>query len=88
MSTLQKNLFLLLLAIASIGIGLWFGLQNKSGRSPYAHLGGNFTLESVNCPVSLSDFNGKVSILYFGYTLHSLKLAAQNQFWDLVLKGI
>lgn len=28
----------------------------------------NFTLQSVNGPVSLSDFRGKIVVLYFGYT--------------------
>jgi protein SCO1/2 len=30
--------------------------------------GGDFTLQSVSGPVSLSDFRGKVVLLYFGYT--------------------
>lgn len=30
--------------------------------------GGDFTLESINGSVSLSDFNGKIVLLYFGYT--------------------
>lgn len=35
----------------------------------YGNLGGDFTLESsLNRPVSLSEFEGKVVILFFGYT--------------------
>ncbi len=30
--------------------------------------GGDFTLQSINGDVSLSDFKGKVTLLYFGYT--------------------
>ena len=30
--------------------------------------GGNFTLNSADGPVSLSDYKGKVVVLYFGYT--------------------
>jgi len=30
--------------------------------------GGNFTLQSINGDVSLSDYKGKVTLLYFGYT--------------------
>jgi len=30
--------------------------------------GGDFTLQSVNGDVSLSDYKGKVTLLYFGYT--------------------
>lgn len=36
--------------------------QNSSQR------GGDFSLQSINGPVSLSDFKGKVVLLYFGYT--------------------
>lgn len=31
-------------------------------------LGGDFTLQGLSGPISLSDFKGKVSILYIGYT--------------------
>lgn len=30
--------------------------------------GGDFTLQTVKGPISLSDFHGKVVVLYFGYT--------------------
>ncbi|QEP44093.1 SCO family protein [Ectothiorhodospiraceae bacterium BW-2] len=32
------------------------------------HLGGDFTLQGEEGPVTLSDYRGKVVILYFGYT--------------------
>lgn len=31
-------------------------------------MGGDFTLNSVNGPVNLSDFKGKLTLVYFGYT--------------------
>lgn len=31
--------------------------------------GGEFTLQSLNGPVSLKDFRGKVVLIYFGYTM-------------------
>lgn len=45
-------------------------MQLNSSRTP-AYLsayGGDFTLQSVHGPVSLSDFEGKVVAVYFGYT--------------------
>lgn len=66
----MKKLPLILIAIASIAVGVWFGLQGMQTEKPgpYAHLGGDFTLNSDKGPVSLSDFQGKVVPLYFGYT--------------------
>jgi protein SCO1/2 len=57
------------LAVASIAIGLWAGMQGKpKAPSGYADLGGEFTLMSDAGPVSLSDFRGKVVPIYFGFT--------------------
>lgn len=44
-----------------------------SGQDANEHVlmkanGGNFTLTSVNGPISLSDFRGKVVVIYFGYS--------------------
>lgn len=67
----MKKLPLLIVAIASISLGVWFGLQGtfeKDPAAPYAHLGGDFTLNGATGAVSLSDFQGKVVPLYFGYT--------------------
>jgi protein SCO1/2 len=66
----MKQLPLILIAVLSIGVGIWFGLhtgeQGNSGG--YGQLGGPFTLQSEKGPVSLSDFRGKVVPVYFGYT--------------------
>lgn len=70
-----QTLALVALAAVSIAIGLWLGIQSKptidEQRSPpggYTKLGGDFTLESDQGPVHLSDYRGKVVALYFGYT--------------------
>jgi protein SCO1/2 len=63
--------FLGLLAVLSIGIGLWAGLRTmpqEQARTGYADLGGDFTLMSDQGPVSLEDLRGKVVPIYFGFT--------------------
>ncbi len=40
--------------------------QMASAQQP---AGGEFTLQSINGPVSLKDFRGKVVLIYFGYTM-------------------
>lgn len=67
----MKKIGILLIALASIAVGIWFGLQNvpqQNKQNPYAHIGGDFTLQSATGPVSLHDFKGKAVALYFGYT--------------------
>jgi protein SCO1/2 len=67
----MKNLSLVLIAVAAVAVGVYFGLQSNQQpdeANPYAHLGGDFTLNSDKGPVSLSDFRGKVVPVYFGYT--------------------
>ncbi len=69
----MKQLSLILVALASIAVGIWFGLQGGqpepgAAKDQYAHLGGDFTLQGAKGPVSLHDFKGKVVALYFGYT--------------------
>ena len=67
----MKNLSLVLIAAAAVVIGIFFGLQSNQqakDANPYAHMGGDFTLDSDQGPVSLSDFQGKVVPVYFGYT--------------------
>lgn len=68
---MMKNLSLILVAVVAVAIGVFFGMQNAAGpddANPYAHLGGDFTLESENGPIKLSDYRGKVVPIYFGYT--------------------
>ena len=70
MKNLKQILILGVLAVASIAIGLWAGMQGKeqAPASGYADLGGDFTLTSDNGPVSLQDLRGKVVPIYFGFT--------------------
>ena len=42
--------------------------QHREVQSPFATVGGEFTLISKDGEVSLSDFKGKVVLLFFGYT--------------------
>jgi protein SCO1/2 len=66
----RQAIFLGLLALASIGIGIWAGLQGQAQEtvSGYPDLGGDFALVSDQGPVELSDFRGKVVPIYFGFT--------------------
>lgn len=41
--------------------------SHDNNATGYPKLGGDFTLQSAEGPVSLSDYRGKVVILYFGY---------------------
>lgn len=70
MRNVKQTVILGLLAAASIGIGLWAGMQGE--RKPeapvYTDLGGDFTLLSDNGAVSLHDLRGKVVPIYFGFT--------------------
>lgn len=63
----MKSLSWLLLALV-IGAGSWFLFQNKGPEEPYPGMGGDFTLQSAQGPVSLSDFRGRLVLIYFGYT--------------------
>lgn len=53
----------LLLLLTSCNSG-----ESESSQKNTPSLGGAFTLQSVDGDVSLSDFKGKVVMLYFGYT--------------------
>jgi protein SCO1/2 len=70
MKNTKQILILGFLAVASIAIGLWAGMQgrDKAPTSGYADLGGDFTLTSDQGPVSLQDLRGKVVPIYFGFT--------------------
>lgn len=64
----MKKLSWLLLALAIAGAGSWLFLSERGDEGPYPGMGGDFTLRSAAGPVSLSDFRGKVVLIYFGYT--------------------
>lgn len=69
-----KQVVSVLLAVL-LGVGVaWYAVQWRAPEKTVAEqakplpAGGDFTLQSVSGPVSLSDFRGKVVVLYFGYT--------------------
>ena len=72
MQNVKQILILGLLAVVSIGIGLWAGMQGDAARQPksagYSDLGGDFTLMSDKGPVNTADLRGKVIPIYFGFT--------------------
>jgi protein SCO1/2 len=61
-------LWLLALTALAIGAGVWWHQHRSEAPNPYAHIGGDFTLYSDAGPVSLRDFQGRVVMLYFGFT--------------------
>lgn len=70
MTKSRQFLLIGVLAVVSIGMGLWAGMQGsaKSKVAGYPDLGGDFTLMSDKGPFSLSDLRGKVVPIYFGFT--------------------
>lgn len=68
-STKRTLIIMALIIVAGITAGV-ISTQFKTSKTP-DHLsgyGGEFTLQSADGPVSLSDFKGKVVAIYFGYT--------------------
>ena len=59
---------IVLAVIAGASLVFYLFSQGPLPPSEYAHIGGDFTLESKQGAVSLSDFNGKVTVIFFGYT--------------------
>jgi len=58
--------FILLLLL--LGAGAWWLLAPPENNAKYPGMGGDFTLQSAQGPVSLHQFRGQVVLLYFGYT--------------------
>lgn len=65
----MKRASLLLVALLAVSAGLVSGylFSHKEEPTGYPGLGGDFTLQSTNGETSLSDFRGKVVVLYFGF---------------------
>lgn len=65
------KILLLLTACLLLGLALAFALRPQPVETRLAlgdtSLGGDFTLTSAQGPVSLSDYRGKVSVIYIGY---------------------
>lgn len=60
----------IVLAIVIAGVAAFWQPEMPDRPLPKAPIaeGGNFTMQSADGPVSLSDFRGKLVLLYFGYT--------------------
>ena len=50
---------------------LWLDPLPQGAENPYPGLGGSFVLTSTTGSVSLSDYQGKVVVIFFGYTFCS-----------------
>jgi len=65
-----KNLILVLVAVLGIAVGIYFlrpkPLHGTVIQSPEPSY--DFTLTGANGDVSLSDYRGKIVLIYFGYT--------------------
>ncbi|EXJ09839.1 MULTISPECIES: SCO family protein [Nitrincola] len=62
---------LLLLSLVTLSGVLWYLYQQPKPieqRISFGSVGGDFTLQSAEGPVSLSDFKGKGVVIYIGYT--------------------
>ncbi|MCV6609552.1 MAG: SCO family protein [Amphritea sp.] len=69
LTTLRNLLLLTLALLAGIVTAYLMSPRNDDPDRPLLHkLGGDFTLQSINGPTSLGDFNGQVAALYIGYT--------------------
>lgn len=69
---MAKTFGIIVLCLAAVMGGIWLaGSTQQQSPKPVATpagMGGDFTLQGVNGPVSLSDFKGKVVVLAYGYT--------------------
>lgn len=70
MNKLKLGLLLLIPVVAGLIVGVWLNQGNvsDSDAKKYAAIGGDFTLQSADGPVSLKKFRNKVALIYFGYT--------------------
>ncbi|MCW8918538.1 MAG: SCO family protein [Gammaproteobacteria bacterium] len=59
---------LAVIALLLLAVLLFWHPDNDDNRLSPSPAGGNFTLQGATGPVSLSDYRGKVVLLYFGYT--------------------
>ncbi|CAA6804189.1 MAG: Cytochrome oxidase biogenesis protein Sco1/SenC/PrrC, putative copper metallochaperone [uncultured Thiotrichaceae bacterium] len=71
----RRTLFLITCLSIGIGLSAWYlflsdtSNQSQPKLTPIAgqRFGGDFTLKAGDKPVSLSDYKGKVVLIYFGY---------------------
>lgn len=62
-------LIIVLLAACIYVIFFWQPAAHSPLNASSESAGGEFTLQSLSGPVSLKDYRGKVTLLYFGYTM-------------------
>lgn len=65
--TLNKLIFIIL-TVVTISWAWWISPRPGFSESQLQSIGGDFTLYSINGPVSLQSFRGKVVLIYIGYT--------------------
>ena len=73
---MKKQTFIAIAVVSLLAIAFYLIWQNHHANQNQPETiklaqkpkGGDFTLTSVNGPVSLHDFKGKLVLLYFGYT--------------------
>jgi protein SCO1 len=64
-----KYLLIAAVLISAIGISVWLQqMQKPTVPVALQTIGGDFRLESDSGPLSLSDFRGKTTLVFFGYT--------------------
>ncbi|RDE25191.1 SCO family protein [Motiliproteus coralliicola] len=69
LSSIERLALILCGILLALSVGLYlYGQALGPTPEKQSGLGGDFTLQGVNGPVSLSDFNGKGVVLMFGYT--------------------
>lgn len=69
-SSLKTTILLTGVALVFLILGIVIANQLKPAEKKpvgITSIGGEFTLQSADGPVSLSDFSGKVAAIYFGY---------------------
>lgn len=70
LNRLERVALIMALLLAALSAGLYFGTSGSSiDDTPQDNgFGGDFTLQSPSGPLSLSDLNGQVVVLMFGYS--------------------
>lgn len=63
-----KTVAVVLVLALVMAAGMGYLLSQKSPVEGFKKIGGEFVLQSASGPVALSDYRGKVVLLYFGYT--------------------
>ena len=68
-NSVVKNILIIALMVGAAGLTIWL-LEAQKPKVPAAlqNMGGDFQLQSDSGPLSLSDFRGKTTLIFFGYT--------------------